>query len=215
MIEAVIFDMDGVIVDTELIHNTAEKKVLNDIGIDITLEEIRKYAGAASNVWFKEILKKHNKVADVYELKEKKFRMVYKILKRNIPVVPGALELIGFLKENGLKLALASGAPKEFADFIVSNLDLNKEFDEIIGFGDYSNSKPDPELFLLASGKLGVDPKDCLVVEDSRLGVLAAKSAGMKCVGFANENSGNQDLSRADSIIDDLNQITLDMIQNL
>ena len=114
-----------------------------------------------------------------------------------------------------MKLALASGAPKEFVDFIVSRLDINERFDEIIGLGDYSNSKPDPELYLLASKKLGVDPENCLVVEDAHLGIVAARSARMKCVGFANENSGCQDLSEADLIIDDLDEITLERIQDL
>ncbi|MDH5687331.1 MAG: HAD family phosphatase [Candidatus Bathyarchaeota archaeon] len=215
MIKAVIFDMDGVVIDTGLIHSTAEKKVLNEIGIDITLEEIRKYAGAASNVWFKEVLKRHSKVADVYELKRKKFDIVYENLEKDIPVVPGVLRLIDSLRKNKIKLALASGSPKEFVNFIVSRLNLDEKFDEVIGLGDYSGSKPDPELFLLASRKLGVDPKDCVVVEDAHLGVLAAKNAGMKCVGFINEKSGNQDLSKADLIVDDLNELTLDKIQNL
>ena len=215
MFKAVIFDMDGVVVDTEPIHTTAEKSVLNDIGIDITLEEIRKYAGAASNVWFKEVLKRHSKVADVYELKRKKFDIVYENLEKDIPVVPGVLELIDSLGRNGIRLALASGSPKEFVNFIVSRLNLNEKFDEVIGLGDYSKSKPDPESFLLASRKLGVDPKDCVVVEDAHLGVLAAKNAGMKCVGFINENSGNQDLLEADLIVDDLNELTLDKIRDL
>ena len=100
MIKAVIFDMDGVVVDTGLAHNIAEKKVLNDIGIDITFEEIRRYAGVAANVWFKEVLKKHNKVADVKGLEKKKFEMAYKSLEKNMPFVPGVLELIESLKKN-------------------------------------------------------------------------------------------------------------------
>jgi len=215
MKKAVIFDMDGVIVDTGLIHNTAEKKVLKDIGIDMTFEEIRKYSGISANVWFKDVLKKHNKVVDVEELSKKKFKIVYELLKKEIPLISGAMKLINTLKKNNVKLALASGSPKGFVDYIVSKLNLNKKFDAIIGLGDYSNSKPNPEIFLLASKKLGVVPKDCLVVEDAYLGVIAAKNAGMKCVGFINEHSGKQDLSKADLIVDNLNELTLNKIKNL
>ena len=215
MIKAVIFDMDGVVVDTGLVHNIAEQKILKDIGIDISLEEIRKYAGIAASIWFKEILKKYNKVADAEKLEKKKFKMVYNSLEKNVPFVPGALELIGLLKKNKIKIALASGSPKDFVNYIVSKSSLNKKFDVVIGLGDYSNSKPDPEIFLLASKEINIKPKDCVVIEDANHGVLAAKKAGMKCIGFVNENSGNQNLSKADLIVDNLEEITIDTIKNL
>ena len=214
MVKAVIFDMDGVVVNTGLIHNTAEQKVLKSIGIDLTFKEIRKYAGQASSVWFKEVIEKHNKIADAEELQKKKFEIVYVELKKNIPVVPEALELIDSL--NGeLKLALASGSPKNFVNYIVSRLHIHDKFDAIIGYGDFSKSKPDPELFLLASKKLDVDPKDCMVIEDAYNGVEAAKRAGMKCVGYINKYSGNQYLSKADLIVDNLSELSLYKIRNL
>jgi len=207
--------MDGVVVNTGLIHNLAEQKILKDIGINITLEEIRKYAGIAATVWFKEVLKKHNKVADVEELSKKKFKIVYEMLEKEIPIIPGVMKLINSLKKNKIKIALASGSPKDFVNYIVSKSSLNKKFDVVIGLGDYSNSKPDPEIFLLASKEINIKPKDCVVIEDANHGVLAAKKAGMKCIGFVNENSGNQNLSKADLIVDNLEEITIDTIKNL
>ncbi len=215
MIEAAIFDMDGVVANTGLVHNTAEQKVLKDIGINLTFEEIRKYAGTTANVWFKKVLEKYNKTANIEELTKKKFEIVYNELEKNVPVVPGALELIDSLKKSGLKLALVSGSPKKFVDYIVSRLHLYEKLDIWLGYGDFLKSKPEPESYLLASKKLGVDPKNCVAFEDAYLGVLAVKRAGMKCVGYVNEYSGNQDLSKADLIVHDLSELSVDKIQNL
>lgn len=215
MIKAVIFDMDGVLVRTGLIHFNTEDKVLQDIGISLSREELASYNAVAADVYFKDILKKYKKSADIKKLLEKKYKMVYDILKDGVPVIPGALELIKSLKKNHIKTALASGSPAEFVDFIVSKLKIEKSFDTIVSLGDIKHSKPDPEIFLLTAKRMDVDSKYCLVIEDAHLGVLAAKNAGMKCIGFINEESGDQDLSKADLIVDNLNELTLDKIQGL
>ncbi len=215
MIKAVIFDMDGVVVRTGSIHHVAEMKILKDIGINITLEEVNSYSGVAAEVYFHDILKKHNKSANVEELLEKKYKIVYSLLEDGVPVIPGVLELIELLKKNNIKVALASGSTRKFVNFIVSKLNLKKVFDVIITLDEIKNSKPNPEIFLLTTKKMNVDTKDCLVIEDAYLGIVASKRAGMKCIGFINEESGDQDLSKADLIVDDLNEITLDKIQNL
>lgn len=212
MIKAVIFDMDGVVVDTGLIHNTAEKKVLDEIGIHMTFDEIQEYAGQAAEVWFKEVLKKNKKSANIEELVKKKFNMVYDILEDEIPVIPGFLDLFKSLKRNKIKVALASGSSKKFMNFIVSKLEL--KFDLVISSEEVSKGKPDPELFLMVSKKLKIEPEDCLVIEDANLGVIAAKRAKMKCIGFINKNSGNQDLSKADLIVKNLSDIGVNIIKN-
>ncbi len=215
MIKAVIFDMDGVVVKTGSIHHIGEKTVLKEIGINLTLQEIETYAGVAAEVYFKDILKKRNKSANIKELVEKKYKIVYDILEDGIPVIPGALELIRSLKKNNIKVALASGSPRKFVDFIVSKLNLKEVFDATISLNEITNSKPDPEIFLLAAKKMNMGPKDSLVIEDAHFGVLAAKKAGMKCIGFINKDSGDQDLSKADLIVDDFNELSVDKIQNL
>jgi len=213
MIKAVIFDLDGVVINAGIFHNIAERKLLSDIGIQMTFEEIRRYAGMAPEVWFKEVLEKNNKHADPIELTKKKYEMVYDMLKDNISVIPGALELIESLKKNKIKVAIASGSSKKYIDFILSRLNL--DFDVVMSSEEVSKGKPNPELFLTISKRLKIKPENCSVIEDAYFGVIAAKRAGMKCIGFVNKNSGNQDLSEADLIIDDLNELTLDKIQSL
>jgi HAD superfamily hydrolase (TIGR01509 family) len=213
MIKAVIFDMDGVVVDTGLTHNLAEQRVLGDIGIRMTIDEIRKYAGQPAEAWFKEVLRKHNKSANVDELVKKKHDIMYAMLEDEIPVIPGFLGLFESLKKNRIKVALASGSQRRFIDFILSRLKI--KFDVTISYEDISSFKPDPGLFLAASKKLRIEHSNCLVIEDAYFGVIAAKKAGMKCVGLINKNSGKQDLSEADLIIDDLNKLTFKKIQEL
>lgn len=213
MIKAVIFDMDGVVVDTGFMHNITEQKLLADLGIHMTLEEIRKYAGTAPEVWFKMVLEKNNKHTDIKELVKKKYKMVYDMLNEGVPVIPGFLQLFELLRKNGLKIALASGSSKKFMNFIISKIKL--DFDVVVSSEEVSKGKPDPELFLTTSEKLKIKPENCLVIEDAHLGVIAAKKARMKCIAFVNKNSGNQDLSGADLIVDNLNEITLDKIRNL
>lgn len=89
MIRAVIFDMDGVIVDTGIVHNIAEQTVLDEIGVHLTMDEIRHYAGQPAEIWFKEALKKNNKSADIEKLVDRKHDMMYKMLEHDTPIIPG------------------------------------------------------------------------------------------------------------------------------
>jgi HAD superfamily hydrolase (TIGR01509 family) len=213
MIEAVIFDMDGVVVDTGITHNTAEQRVLNEVGMQMTLEEIRQYAGQPAEVWFRKVLRKNNRSADIDELVKRKHDMMYKMLEDEIPIIPGFLELFKLLKKNKIKVALASGSQKRFIDFILSKLPI--VFDAVVSYEDVFSSKPDPAIFLAASQKLKTEPSNCLVIEDAHNGVIAAKKAGMKCAGLINKNSGKQDLSEADLIIHKLNELNFNKLQEL
>lgn len=117
------------------------------------------------------------------------------------------------LKKNKIKVALASGSQKRFIDFILSKLPI--VFDVVVSYEDVFSSKPDPAIFLTASQKLKIEPRNCLVIEDAHNGVIAAKKAGMKCVGLINKNSGKQDLSEADLIIHKLNELNFNKLQEL
>jgi HAD superfamily hydrolase (TIGR01509 family) len=210
---AVIFDMDGVVVDTVVIHNIAEQRVLAGVGVHLTIDEIRQYAGPPTEVWFKEVLQKNGRSANVNELVDKKHRIMYDILKGEVLPIPGFLDLFESLKRNKVPVALASGSQRKFIDFILSKLKI--KFDVVVSYEDVLSSKPDPAIFLAASQKLKVEPSCCVVIEDASYGVAAAKKAGMKCVGLVNKNSGKQDLSEADLIINSLNELDFNKIQEL
>ena len=117
--------------------------------------------------------------------------------------MPGAIELIRLLKEHGVKLAIASSAPLENIQLVLSGLGIDDCFDTIVWGREVTEGKPSPQVFLLAARKLGVQPQECVVVEDAVAGVAAAKKAGMKCVAVTNTHH-EVSLREADLIVDTL-----------
>jgi len=213
MIKAVIFDMDGVIVDSEYYHYIVEKRILKKIGIDLSFEEAKKHAGMKTETFFRKILENHKKKADINELVKEKQKLVIDILKKRAKPIPGSIKLINLLKKNKIKLGIASSGKRERVEIILSKFKIRNKFDVVVTAEDVEHGKPDPEIFLLASKKIGIKPEECIVIEDSTNGVKAAKKAGMKCIGFVSKNSGKQDLSEADIVVDDMRKIDLDIIR--
>ena len=108
-----------------------------------------------------------------------------------------------------LKLGIASSSHKRLINYILRRLEIRHLFDSVIGAEDITHSKPNPEIFLMCAKTLNANPVECLVVEDAKLGVEAAKTAEMKCLGYRNPSSGKQDLSKADLITDDLSKLDI------
>lgn len=221
MLKAVIFDMDGVIIDSEPIHKEVEKKIFKKFGANISEEEHNSYIGMTSMGMWNEIKVRHNfkQSFSVEELIEMEVKNYIELIQsnRNIKPINGVVELIDELHKNHIKLAIASSAVRKSIETVVDMFALEKYFEIRISGEDIKNGKPAPDIFLMASRHLGVKPKDCIVVEDSKNGVYAAKEAGMKCIGFSNPNSGNQDLSSADMIIrgfTDINYTRLNYLHN-
>lgn len=214
MKKAIIFDMDGVISDTQKFHAAAENKLLNKFGIDMEPEEItRMYAGISDEQMFKEIFAENNTVVkNISTIIFDKWRIMKKITKGKIKAVPHVIKLIRFLKNNGLKLSIASASTKDFIEFVVSSLHIKDKFDVVVSAQEVKHGKPAPDIFLLAASKLNVQPKDCVVIEDGLSGIVAAKKAGMKSIGLVTDKK--RDLP-ADLVVSSLNQITLDQIQTL
>jgi HAD superfamily hydrolase (TIGR01509 family) len=112
-------------------------------------------------------------------------------------------------------MALASSNNKMAVDSIIEKFGLRKYLKVAISGDDVTNGKPDPEIFLKASEKMNIEPHECLVIEDAANGVIAAKAAGMKCIGLQNKNSGNQDLSEADLVVNNFNKLDINLIKDL
>jgi beta-phosphoglucomutase family hydrolase len=207
MIKAVIFDMDGVIIDTEPYHNLSERKVFEEIGIKVRPEELQRRAGKTNEALFESVLKEKGRKADVSKLVERKMELIAKLMKGRIKPNDGFLDLMDELERNGFKAAVATSSSRDFAENILNMLKIRKKFEVVVTADDIEKCKPNPEIFLLTARLLGVKPGDCVVIEDSANGVIAAKRAGMKCIGYINKNSGNQDLSRADIVVVNLGDV--------
>ncbi|OWZ83859.1 HAD family hydrolase [Natranaerobius trueperi] len=215
-IKAVIFDMDGVIIDSEPIHIEIEKKLIKKMGIELDSKQHESYIGMTMEALWEQIRSDFKLNYSVEELVENHKKEVYNYLASSaLPLFPNIKNLILESKQNNLETAVASSSPKKIIELVVNKLDINCFFDYLISGEQVQKSKPYPDIFLQTAKQLRVSPNQCLVIEDSSNGVKAAKAAEMKCIGFQNPNSGNQDLSVADFIINSKDEVTLKEIINI
>lgn len=217
MIKAVIFDMDGVIIDSEPIHIKLEEELFKSLGVEISEDEHLTFVGTSSYYMWRKVKEKFNLSQSVEELVEiDRKRYLEHVLKTGeIIPIEGITETVKKLFEKEYRLAVASSSPIDVIELVVKKLGIDNCF-EVLVSGDYvKNSKPAPDIFLYAADKLKVKPHECVVIEDSYNGVHGAKKAGMKVIGFKNPNSGNQDLSEADFIVDSLGEELLEIIDEL
>lgn len=208
MIKAVIFDMDGVLVDTERYHERAYKAVAKKFGVDLTEKEITQFKGVTALENIKYLFRKYkiNENAKKYTLLKDK---IYRGYLKNLKSVPGAISLLKKLKKKKIKLALASSGSRLNVQFILNKLKIKKYFDVIINGEQVKKGKPDPEIFLNAAKKLKVRPKDCIVIEDAVNGVKAAKNAGMFTIAIATTFT-KQKLKDADLVLDSLKELKIE-----
>lgn len=206
--------MDGVIIDSEPLHFKLEKELLEELGGKINKKEHEAFVGTTDYYMWKTFKGKFNLKYSVEEMiKIKKERFIENIHK--IELVDNFYEFMLKMYEEGFLMGLASSNNKNAVDAIVKKFQLDKYLKFIISGEEVSKGKPNPEIFLTAAKKMNVKPSECLVIEDATNGITAAKSAGMKCIGLKSSNSGNQDLSKADLVINNFNELSLDIIKKL
>jgi len=210
MIKAVLFDMDNVIVDSEEIHLDAEEILFLKHNITRDPKEVAKYSGVKDDIMFDDFIKKHNVNSTPEEMMKQKWDLLHKALNENTIPIKGVIELIKKFKEKGLKLAVVSSSYENIVMLVLNNLNIKDYFNVIVTGSDNLKSKPSPECFLEAAKRLNTAPEECLVIEDAEHGVEAAKSAGMKCVGFVYPKGYDQDISKADIIVDDFRKLDLE-----
>ncbi|MGE5594089.1 MAG: beta-phosphoglucomutase [Betaproteobacteria bacterium] len=185
-VEAGIFDLDGVVVDTAKYHYLAWKRLANELGFDFSPEDNERLKGV-SRMRSLEILLEIGGLAldeeKKVELAEKKNQWYVEYISKLSPseILPGASEFICGLRRLGIKTALASASKN--APIILKGLGIEALFDAVVDGNTASKAKPDPEVFLLAAARLGADPRRCAVFEDAEAGVVAARRAGMFAVG--------------------------------
>lgn len=216
MIEAVIFDMDGVLIDSEPLHFEVDEMVLKHLKIPEGKHYLERFVGFTNPAMWKIIKEEYQLEPTIKALIELQMRIKLDYLeKSNYVAMDGVLELLNKIQAKKIPLAIASSSPRIFIEAVIEKIQIEKYFQIVVSGEEVPESKPAPDVFLKAAELLGVQPENCLVIEDSKSGTIAAKSAGMKCIGFRNPNSGNQELSFADLIVDDFNEISLPRIENL
>jgi HAD superfamily hydrolase (TIGR01509 family) len=218
MIKTVIFDMDGVIVDTEPVHRYSYYKQFSELNIDVTEEMYTSFTGFSTRNTF-QALKKHfptlqYEVEDLIQRKRSIFNDAFDT-KEDLYLLEGVENLIQDLHQSGIQLILASSASKVTIDRVFTRFNLHKYFTHTVSGEDFPQSKPNPEIFLYAAS-LSLAPKEnCIIIEDSTNGVKAANAAGIFCVGCNSQHSKMQDLSTADLIINDFKELNAQKIAQL
>ena len=207
--EAFIFDMDGVIVDSEPLHSRVKLETFAHFGLPFDERDLARYMGRTSRDIFSDVLRRTGRSDLTAEaLADYKHAHYLEVIERDgIETIPGSLALIERLHAAGVPLATSSW--RRVVDTVLSALQLEDVFASVISGAELPASKPDPAIYEKSAEALGASPAACVVLEDTAAGVLAAKRAGMYCIGFRSPHSGAQDLSRADAIVDDFNAIDI------
>ncbi|MDN6161541.1 MAG: HAD-IA family hydrolase [Atopostipes sp.] len=212
--KAVILDMDGVIIDSEPLHQRVEEELIEELGGEMTAEDKEAFVGTTDHYMWSTFKERFNLEESVDEMiSNKKERFMDQIDR--ISLVDGFKDTLNLLVDEGYLIALASSNNRRAVNQIIEQFNLENYLEFAMSGEDVENGKPNPEIFLKTAEAMKVSPKNCLVIEDAKNGVEAAKRAGMKCIGFDNPNSGKQDLSEADLIIDHFEDFDLEETKKL
>lgn len=206
---AVIFDMDGVLINSETFYSEMEQVHFKMLGLNIPHEEHVTYQGTATDEMWRTIKEKHGVPHSLEELVEMTGSLTIPVFQgmEEIPLMPKITDLLEFLKGRNIPLALASSSYPDVIDIVLDKSGLRKYFPITVNSKMVGKSKPAPDIFLLAAKLLDVDSGQCLVIEDSTNGIRAARDAGMYCIAYNGPGAEFQDQSQAQQIITDYGEI--------
>jgi len=215
-IRAVIFDMDGVLTDSEALINEAAIAMFKEKGLTVQPEDFIPFVGAGEERYVGGVAEKYNFPLDPVEGKHRTYEIYFDLVPNKLQAFPGVHELVEACRGAGLRVAVASSADGNKVRVNLQNIGLPSEsWDTVIGGELVVHKKPSPDIFLLAAKKLGVDPSECVVVEDALNGIQAAKAAGMRSVGVAHTLPA-KDLQAADVVREKIADIQLsDLVPDL
>lgn len=209
--------MDGVIIDSEPIQSKSIEMVLEKYKIKpMYLENgLLHPVGLTGDAVYADILHKHNADIPINVFVKERRTAFEKLIKKKLKPTKGFKSLIKILKKNNFRISLSSNRRLSHIHTIVKNLNVSTYFNVIVGPSETIRFKPNPDIFLETAKQLNVVPNQCIVIEDSEVGIQAAKSAGMKVIAIPNTYTKHHDFSKADKIVKSLNDVNLKLINSI
>lgn len=205
--KAVVFDMDGVLVDSEPVHFKSCQEFLRPYNVNYSEADHGQFIGTTDEFMWKIYSEKYNIQVDSEQFIQRREEILIGLLKREAVARPGVYELLERLKQREVPIAVASSSSLSTIGVVLEALKIRAYFDVIASGEEVMHGKPAPDVFLLAAERLGLPPADCLVIEDSHNGTKAAKAAGMYCLAVPCDATRNQDLSLADAYAESLSAV--------
>lgn len=216
MLKAVLFDMDGVIVDTEPLHKKAYYKMFEEVGITVSDELYSIFTGQATLAICETLVTTfllQQSAEELVNIKRTHFKSLFEN-DASLQLLPGVFELILDYYQNNVTLVVASSASMENINRVFDRFDLNPYFVAKLSGADLEKSKPHPEIFIKAAEAANTDPSHCIVIEDSTNGIQAASRAGIFCVAYNSLHSKDQDYSQANVVIDDFSKLKFEVVKD-
>lgn len=218
MIKAVIYDMDDLMVNSNPLHIRASKKVFREYGIDLKKipQNVRAgFIGMRVADILRFVVDYFNLDLDFEKLRKQRSKTFLDLVTKQLKTMPGLLQSLKFFKKNKFKITLASSGTKEYINLVLKKFNVEKYFDVVVSGDDVKRGKPDPETYLIACEKLKVRPTEVIVLEDATKGIQAAKAAGCICIAVKNPYTLKQNLSKADLILNSLNDLNSKTLSSL
>ena len=216
MMNAVIFDMDGVIVDSEIQWKTLEGYFLQSLIPTWSSTDQDKIIGLGVHDLYTLLIGQYGLQKTKAQFLELYQEMANEIYGQKVSLIVGFSDLLTTLNKNNIPVALASSSPKSWINIMLRRFGLQSSFKVVVSADELEGEgKPSPAIYLLTAQRLGVSPTSCIAIEDSKNGVLSAKNAGMFCIGFRNGFNEEQDLSKADMIIHGFAELHWQTLQQL
>ncbi|MBN2199915.1 MAG: HAD family phosphatase [Candidatus Aminicenantes bacterium] len=203
MVKGLIFDMDGLMIDSERLYFRAEREIASRFGKDVSDELLGRMMGRKAVESMELFVRELKLDLSAAEILKERSALMRRLMREDLRPMPGLRRIIGAFSGR-LKMAVATGASREFLDIALNGLELRGAFDFLLASDGIEKGKPDPEIFLAACDGLGLPPRSCVVLEDSANGVLAGKRAGCYVVAVPSVYSREQDFGPADAVVNDL-----------
>lgn len=212
MIKGVLFDMDGVLADSEQFICKAAIIMFSEIGLKVQPEDFKPFVGTGENRYIGGVAEKYNLKVDIEKVKARTYEIYQKIIKGKLKPLPGASDFVDYCREKGFKIAVATSADTIKMEANLREIGMPAStFNATVNGIDVENRKPFPDIYLKSAERIGLKPEECLVIEDAVSGIKAAKAAGCKCLALTTSFDRSL-LNEADWICESLEKVPKEAI---